>query len=274
VRLHAFARPKDAGLSVVAAYDAIAADYDQQVSGDDWMRRALHRHHARLFSPGQWVLDVGCGTGLDSLALAQQGVRVTGVDGSAAMLEQLRSKASRAGLDHLVAAYVLPIESLHELAVGQGPFDGIVSSFASLSSLPDLQGFASDAATLVRPGGRVVLHQLNRFSLWEWLGYVVHRDFRSARALGRASRRRFTIGGQSIVHSLYFADEAYRLFFARWFLKHDCYGLGALVPPHTVTRVPRRAVQALEWLDLNLGRWRGLRDAGRFFVLDLERRPV
>jgi hypothetical protein len=40
------------------------------------MRQALHAHYARLFSPGDRVLDVACGTGLDAVALARRGVRV------------------------------------------------------------------------------------------------------------------------------------------------------------------------------------------------------
>ena len=47
--VHAVARTKDARLSVTAAYDAIAAGYDEQVRGDDWMRRKLHASFLRAF---------------------------------------------------------------------------------------------------------------------------------------------------------------------------------------------------------------------------------
>jgi ubiquinone/menaquinone biosynthesis C-methylase UbiE len=72
VRVHAIARTKDPRLSVTAAYDAIAAGYDEQVRGDDWMRRKLHASFVRAFRPGERVLDVGCGTGIDALFLARQ----------------------------------------------------------------------------------------------------------------------------------------------------------------------------------------------------------
>jgi hypothetical protein len=38
-----------------------------------------------------------------------------------------------------------------------------------------------------------------------------------------------------------------------------------------VRRIPRAPLAALEWLDVRLGGWPLLEDAGRFFVLDLER---
>jgi 2-polyprenyl-3-methyl-5-hydroxy-6-metoxy-1,4-benzoquinol methylase len=270
VRVHAVSRSEDDCLSVYAAYDAIAAEYDDQVSGDTWMRQTLHAHYARVFAPGVSVLDVGCGTGIDALALARRGVRVLGIDGSARMIERLRSKAAVAGAGDLVQARVLDIQDLGEL--DDGPFDGIISAFASLSSLADLSGFAIQAARLVRPGGHAVLHLLNRFSMWEWLGYLRRGDWTAARQVGRLSSRRFVIGGVSVEHALYSGSEAYRRFFEPWFVRRARYGLGAIRPPHTVRRVPPRLARTLEWLDIRSGRWPIVRDCGRFFVLDLERR--
>ena len=63
-----------------------------------------------------------------------------------------------------------------------------------------------------------MLHLLNRFSLWEWLGYLMHRNWAAARQVGRQSARTFVIGGQPAQHWLYFADDAYRRFFSAAFV--------------------------------------------------------
>lgn len=243
------------------AYEAIAAEYDLQIRGDEWMRAALHRHYLRVFSPGQRVLDVGCGTGTDALVLGRRGIHVLGVDGSPTMIAHLRAKVANEGLEHLVQARVLPIDELSQLP---DVFDGAISSFAALSTV-DLAQFAADAARLVR--GRMVLHLLNRFSLWEWLGGLRREQMQ----LPSQRTRSFTIGGVPVEHYVFFAREAYR-FFASGFELRGAYSLGALRPPHTVHRLPRPLVSGLEWLDVRAGRLPGLRDAGRFFVLDLERR--
>jgi 2-polyprenyl-3-methyl-5-hydroxy-6-metoxy-1,4-benzoquinol methylase len=270
--VHAVSGTKDACLSATVGYDAIAATYDEQVRGDDWMRRRLHAHFVRAFRQGEHVLDVGCGTGIDAVALGQMGVRVLGVDASSAMIARLLERIAASRLVNLVEGRVLRIQDLGDLH--PRIFDGMISSFASLSALPDLSGFAHDAARLIRPGGRMILHLLNRFSLWEFLGYVVRRDWSAARQVGRVVTRRFVIGGESVDHSLYYADAAYRRFFRSRFTLRDAYCLGTLRPPHTVGRIPPPIVAGLEWLDVRVGRLPLLRNAGRFFVLDLERRPT
>ncbi len=257
--MHPPTGPPLAGLSAIGAYDSIAATYDAQQSGDEWMRRTLHAHYLRVFRPAQRVLDVGCGTGTDALLLAQHGINVVAIDGAAGMIGQLRAKAS--GLEGLIAGQVLPIDELHRL---DGPFDGAYSSFAGLSTV-DLAQFAQQAHRLIRPRGRMVLHMLNRLSLWEWLGSRrIHPP--------NATQRSFTIGGHPVAHRLYFPGEAYG-YFAEGFALKQMYSLGALRPPHTVRRLPHRLVQRLEWFDLRAGGLPGVRSAGRFFVLDLERRP-
>lgn len=261
------------GLSVGAlAYDAIAPGYDAQVEGDAWMRSALHGSYARVFHRGDRVLDVGCGTGIDAVFLAGLGARVTAIDFSPAMIARCQARVASAGLEARVEARVLSIERLDSL---RGvPFDGLVSAFASLSTLPDLGQFARDAATLVRPGGHLVLHLLNRFSVWEWLGYLRHANWAAARQVGHVRERDFSVGGRAVRHTLYFPGEAYRRFFAADFALRAAYGPGWLRPPHTVRRLPAGVGRALGRVDVRFSGWPLLQNAGRFFVLDLERLPM
>jgi len=253
------------------AYDAIAAGYDAQVEGDAWMRRVLQHHYARVFTPGQRVLDIGCGTGTDAIFLANRGVQVVAIDFSPEMIAQAHAKIAAAGAADLVRAELLPVADIGRL---EGPFDGVISAFAGLSTLPDLAQFAADAANLVRPAGHLVVHMLNRFSLWECLGYLQHANWRAAREVGHVRTREFVIGGRPVGHTLYLGAEAYRRYFATDFALCQSYSLGALRPPHTVKRIPSNLVHALEWLDVRSGTWPLLHNAGRFFVLDLQRLPT
>jgi len=73
----------------MAIYDPVAEFYDLEY-GEFEADLPLYLSLARRV--GSPVLDVGCGTGRVTLALARAGFQVTGIDESAAMLARARSK--------------------------------------------------------------------------------------------------------------------------------------------------------------------------------------
>lgn len=251
---------------VAAAYDAIADSYDASMAGDAWMRRVLWAHYSRLFAPGARVLDAACGTGPDTLYLAARGIHVTGVDVSPEMIARLRQKARQRGLEAHVDARVLRLTELHALPADG--FDGIVSAFAGLNTLPDLSTFATDAARLLKPAGRLVVHLLNRRNPWAYLELFLQLRWSE---LGRGVLD-VSVGDRAVRHFLFSPDELYRDVFAPGFRLRGAYGLGALRPPPSARRLPLWLVSALEELETRLRARRPFRTWGRFFVLDLERR--
>jgi 2-polyprenyl-3-methyl-5-hydroxy-6-metoxy-1,4-benzoquinol methylase len=86
-----------------ASDDITRRAYSRMTEGERhaWARHAqteapLIVEYCKL-RPGQSVLDLGCGRGRHGLALASQGLRVTGVDYVASLIEQARTKAKAAG---------------------------------------------------------------------------------------------------------------------------------------------------------------------------------
>lgn len=234
------------------------------------MRDVLWARYARLFRPGDAVLDAGCGTGIDARFLARRGVRVMGIDVSPSMIAQARARLELDRVEDLVDVRVLDIGEIASLPAAS--FDGIISAFASLSTVADLEAFGADAARLLRPHGTMVLHLLNRWSLWEWLGLVRDGRLAAARRLGRNVERNFVVGGRPVRHYLYHARDAYARFFSARFRLRRAYGLGILHPPHTLHRIPVAVVTRLDRLERLLRDRSPLADWGRFFVLELEKR--
>ena len=251
---------------VADAYDALAADYDRLVDEDFWMRQLLWDRYLRLFPPGSRVLDVACGTGLDTLFLARSGMETAGIDASPGMIGQLRAKAGRAGL--AVDARVGDGADLSPWP--DGSFDGIVSAFAGLNTM-DLERFAAEAERVLRPGGRMVLHVLAPAGVWSLARPLVRLRWREARAMARRRELTTEIAGSPIRLILLPPLDTYKRWFARRFTLRRAWSLGFLWPRSANGWLPLPLRRLLGRIEPALGGLPWVRRAGRFFVLEMEK---
>jgi ubiquinone/menaquinone biosynthesis C-methylase UbiE len=257
-------------LDNAAAYDRIAADYDLQLQDMQWMRSVLWDAYRRLLVPGQRVLDLSCGTGIDAIFLARHGIEVVGIDISAGMLEQLRMKAAQEGLSDRIH---VARQDIHHLdLMPHIPFDGIISAFAGLSTLTNLAPVVSRAACMLKPGGILIVHMLNRFSVWNWLALIRHGRWAQVRQAGLMNTLIANIGGIPIQHTLYYPLEAYERFFARDFALRNAYSLGSLRPPNAPLWLPRSVLNLMGRLEKSLAGHRPFINWGSFFVLEMQKR--
>ena len=109
--------------------------------------------------PGQRVLDIGCGTGLNfPLVQARIGPTgsITGVDASAQMLAQAQRRTRAAGWGNvrLIEADATTLEA-HALGVA-GDFDAVISTYA-VSLMANWPQAVSLMIAAARPGGRVAV---------------------------------------------------------------------------------------------------------------------
>lgn len=100
-------------------------------------------------------LDVACGPGLVSRALAGRVGSVRGVDLTPSMIEKAVAEAEAAGLENV--AFGLGDATALELA--EGSFDGAITRF-SLHHIPVPARVVAEMARVVRPGGWVVIGDL------------------------------------------------------------------------------------------------------------------
>jgi len=266
-------------MTIARAYDAIAHEYDAHLAGDPvagYMRARLHEHMRCLFHPGDHVLDLAAGTGIDACYLAALDVQVTAIDTSPRMIAELKRAAMRCGVQ--VDALVLPTERLGELDLHN--LAGAMSAFAGLNTMDGLPRLARDLAERLRPHGRVILHALSSFCFWKWAAANCHseRSERSAsRSCGTGTLRlaqgdkltRVTIGGQIVPHQLYNPFTLWHAAFAEHFDIRCVYGLSVVAGLPLIKRFPY-AARPLFALDRILGRV--FPAAGDFFVIELEKR--
>lgn len=96
------------------------------------------------------VLEVAIGTGLN-LPHYPDGVRLTGVDFSPAMLARARTRAAEAAVE-----VELREADAQELPFDDGSFDTVVCAL-SLCGIPDNEAAIKEMYRVLRPGGRLLL---------------------------------------------------------------------------------------------------------------------
>lgn len=106
---------------------------------------------------GKKVLDIGCGGGLLSEAMAAAGATVTGIDLSEKALSVARLHLFESGLS--VDYRAVSAEAFAQERAGE--FD-IVTCMEMLEHVPNPASVVQACARLVRPGGHVFLSTLNR----------------------------------------------------------------------------------------------------------------
>jgi len=79
--------------------DETASHYEQEVFTQNTANEVRFLVDEFQLPKGSRILDVGCGTGRHSVALAREGYKMTGIDLSPAMLQQARIAAQNAGVN-------------------------------------------------------------------------------------------------------------------------------------------------------------------------------
>jgi SAM-dependent methyltransferase len=108
-----------------------------------------------VLDPGEDVLDVGCGAGMDTLVAAQMvgaDGYVTGID----MTPDMAAKARRSAAEMGLANVTIVDGSAEELPFADAGFDVVISN-GVIDLIPDKEAVFSEIARVLRPGGRIQL---------------------------------------------------------------------------------------------------------------------
>ena len=161
--------------------------------------REMQRQYREWFDPrpGERILDVGCGTGVNALAIAKlvgpQG-KVVGIDNSDAMLRLAREKAWADNVEYRRMA-------VEEMDFAENSFDGVVCTQV-LGYLADPVAVIRDMLRVAKPTGRVFIAETD----WDTLSYniadkelqrKVTQGFSDHHGDGWVGRRLYSMCGQA-----------------------------------------------------------------------------
>jgi len=259
-----------------APFDAVAARYDEtftlSVIGRV-QRAAVWRELAKTFRPGDHVLEIGCGTGVDACFLAERGVKVLACDPSPQMINVAARRVRQSGVQALVNPRVLRGEDISTLPPDE-LFDGAFSNFGALNCVGDLNRVARGLAGLLKPGAAAMLCWMGPCCMWEMIWYLVKGNrkqaFRRFKPEGISAR----IADGAFIDVNYPSVRFLARTFAPEFRVKSVQGIGVAVPPSYLEPWARRHPHLLnfcERADSWLGRCPGIRLLGDHVLVRLQR---
>lgn len=239
-------------------FDAIAEQYDATFTSSSigqLQRDVVWDELKKTFRPGDRVLDIGCGTGVDARFLAERGVDVVGCDPSERMLNVAAQRMlARPHPPGSVQLRLLPAEEISDLQ-SDTPYDGAFSNFGAVNCVEDIARLSNDIALLLKPGASLLLCLMGPLCLWETAWYLargnVTKAFRRLRPGGVDAR----VGESAGFHVQYPSVRSVRKMFTPAFRLKNIRGVGVAVPPSYLeawaTRTPamlKRAATADRFL--------------------------
>ncbi len=264
---------------VARGYDLVAASYDD-VEGRNELSERVRRYTLeaalKVFKPGDRILELGCGTGRDAVALARRGIRVDGTDVSPAMVATAKARVRRENLGKMVSIRCAAAASA---ASTGGPYEGAFSNGAVLNLEPDLEAVARGLHHSLSSGSFAVLTAANRLSLFELAFYpIVLRPRKAFRKLGREVPipvSREGNGRTYVVPTRFLTPREFFSAFRSGFEMAHQRGIQVLTPPWNLVDMARLihpVIQSLERIEDRMGTAPGLRSLGAIYLVSLVRK--
>ena len=240
--------------NVDAAFSAQAPHFDEVDRNNpilQWMRRQVHQQIAKHIHPGDSMLDINAGTGIDAVHFAQLGHRVVAVDIAAGMVREMERKVAEMNLSSQVTVQRGSFSNLASLAPAK--FNYVLSNFGGLNCVADLRPIAQQLTEILNPGAVITLVIMPRVCPWEML-HIVNGNFRLAFRRFRRNGTIARIEGHPFLTTYHSSTSVCRSFGPR-FKMMSLTGLASISPPPYVNAIPlhcSRLYGALTTLDESL----------------------
>lgn len=262
------------------AFDRLAPDYDALAEGEIFrlLRRRTHAVFLRWLPSGCRVLEIGCGTGLDTSFLVAHGMRVVACDPSEAMVSRTLSRlATDGGLDR---ATVMPcgLQDLEPFLTAlneEEGFDGIVSNFGALNCVERLEPLGTLAARILRPGGALILGLMGRHCAVETMYFTLRKRRDLARRRRAPGAVVVSVAGID-VPTFYHRVNEVRTAMGPDFDLEATTGIGVAVPPPYLESrwqtLPAALRDTIAGLDRAIAAWPPFNRLGDHLLLQFTKR--
>jgi ubiquinone/menaquinone biosynthesis C-methylase UbiE len=258
------------------AFNKQSGVFDALYSGNtiiNYKRKRVREHILRYLKPGSYILELNSGTGEDALFFARHGFKIHATDISKGMQNELNKKTIQNGMQQMISTEICSFTQLPQLN-NKGPYDLILSNFAGLNCIGELDKVLNSFSDLMNPGGMVTLVILPKFCLWETL-LLFKGKFKTA------FRRFFSSGGRTAhIEGVHFKCWYYNPSYIKKHLQAGfdviiTEGLCTIVPPSYIEGFAEKHPVAYKYLMCAEEKLKGTwpwRNIGDYYIISLKKK--
>ena len=226
-------------------------DYLDTATAQSEMQRYKQKTYDLLgATPGASLLDVGCGTGDDAIAIAERvgrTGRVVGIDYSASLIEEARLRVKSREL-----SLTFQVGDIHHLDLADNSFDGCRADRLFMH-IEDRQQALAEMIRVTRPNGRVLVREPD----WDTLivdhpdraltRKILHPHFDQAICHGSTGGELYRLFHQAGLKEITIADTS-TLVLTDFSTANQLYGL-APAAAQAKEQMPELSTQISDWLE-------------------------
>ena len=152
-------------------YNSLSPNYDEMINFENSLKNKMESLQNFISPNFKTALDLGCGSGADSIALAKLGLNVDAVDHSKGMLKQALQNSKKYGADINILH-----SGLGELELQNHKYDLIVSLGNTIANLDkkELDQLFDNIKNHVNPNSRIIFQLVNYANLPKTGSYILN----------------------------------------------------------------------------------------------------
>lgn len=120
-----------------------------------WMRTEVRNHMLSILKPGNKILELNAGSGLDAVFFAEQGFSVHATDNAPGMINAIKEKVHFKNLHDKITIQTCSLNRLEEIE--QGKYNYVFSNFGGINCIQDIKPLIANIDRLLPVKGFITL---------------------------------------------------------------------------------------------------------------------
>jgi ubiquinone/menaquinone biosynthesis C-methylase UbiE len=214
-------------------FDAITTTNPMEV----WYRNFSRAKVLSYLKVDESLLELNCGTGLDAVFFAQQGLKVMATDNSEGMVQQCREKIKHHHLQNQIDLLRCSFNDLSPLPKGK-TYNHVFSNFGGLNCSEDLSVVIKQVDAHLKKGAMVHWVMIAPLCPWEWLSVFKGRFSYAFRRLNKKGVESKIDGNPFMTY--YYSSAYVKRHFGENYRLAQLHGMGCFLPPTYKEHFPKQ----------------------------------